>query len=292
VVNRLTGFGKGQGIIGGVADTPDDWDHALYFSRLTDPLYTVHCAEEWGTCEVEGMQVRIPSDARPAAGGDGSLGVIDQLTGWEYDFWQVRSKPRGGGRLVVSWGGRTRIGTSDSDGLGSNATAAHFGTAAGVMRPAELEAGKIDHALFLMVKCTNGEFVWPARGPGVGRTCTSMGLSNRDAPAMGQHFYLNMTRGQISRLNVPSWKKTILKAMAKYGMFVGDTGGNTWRLKIESGTSYTSLGYEDPWARMGRKFNLPSWREGGTKMYAFDTASGVDWDRLRVAAPCVSRRAC
>ncbi len=40
-------------------------------------------------------------------------------------------------------------------------------------------------------------------------------------------------------------------------MFVGDTGGNTWRLKIESGSSYTSFGEEDPWVRLGRKYGVP-----------------------------------
>ena len=64
------------------------------------------------------MRVRIPAKARPAAGGDGSLGIIDQATGWEYDFWQARSRPADGGVLKVSWGGRTPIGTPDADGLG------------------------------------------------------------------------------------------------------------------------------------------------------------------------------
>jgi len=293
IVSRLTGFGKGHGIVGGHADTSSDFDHPLYFSRRSDPKYKIHCVKDWGTCEVEGMRVRIPKRARQAAGGDGSLGVLDRRSGWEYDFWQVRSTPRGGGPLRVSWGGRTAIGTPGADGLGSSATAAHFGTAAGVISPAELEAGEINHALFLVVKCTNGTHVWPAKGPGAGRTCASMGLSNTFAPAMGQHFYLDMTESEIDAMAVPTWKKTILHAMAEYGMFVGDTGGSTWRLKIESGTSYTSFGEEDPWVRLGRQFNVPSWESSsGRTLYDFDTAAGVDWSRLKVADPCVSRGAC
>ncbi len=35
-----------------------------YWSRSTDPLYTIHCTENWGTCEIEGMQIRIPAGAR------------------------------------------------------------------------------------------------------------------------------------------------------------------------------------------------------------------------------------
>jgi hypothetical protein len=234
------------------------------------------------------MQVRIPSAARPAAGGDGSMGVIDQASGWEYDFWQVQSKPSGGGTITISWGGRTEIGTATADGLGSNATAAHFGTAAGIIRPEELRAGEIDHALFMVVKCTNGTYVWPAQGPGVGRTCSSMGLSNANAPALGQHFYLNMTDAEIAALAVPAWKKAILTAMAHYGMFVGDTGGDSWRVKIQSGTSYTSFGRQDPWVRLGRAAGATEY--GGD--YVFDLESGVDWSKLAVADPCNSRGSC
>jgi hypothetical protein len=293
IVSRTLGFGPAQHILGGVADTGDDWDHPLYYSRPSDPLYRVHCTKWTSSCELEGAQVRIPAQARPAGGGDGSLGVIDQASGWEYDFWQVQSKPAGGGVITVSHGGKTRIGTPDADGLGSNATAAHFGTAAGVIRPAELEAGQINHALFMVVKCTNGTYVWPAKGPGVGRSCASMGLSNANAPAMGQHFYLDMSEAEIAALAVPAWKRTILRAMARYGMFVGDTGGNSWRLKIESGSSMTSFGYQDPWARLGQRYGVPTWSSSsGATHHIFNLRDGVDWSHLRIADPCVSRATC
>jgi hypothetical protein len=45
-------------------------------------------------------------------------------------------------------------------------------------------------------------------------------------PALGQHFYLDMSSAEIDALNVPAWKKPILHAMAEYGMFVGDTGSD------------------------------------------------------------------
>jgi hypothetical protein len=288
VVGRVTGFGQPQNIVGGSADTPDDWDHPLYYSQSTDPMYTIHCTKSWGTCEIEGMQIRIPNAARAAAGGDGSMGVVDQSGRWEYDFWQVQSKPEGGGTITVSWGGRTQIGTSTADGLGSNATAAQFGTAAGVIRPEELEAGLIDHALFMVVYCTNNTYVWPATGPGVGRPCSSVGLSNTNAPALGQHFVLNMTDAQIAALAVPQWKKTILTALAHYGAFVGDTGSSSWRFKVESGSSHTSFGNPDPWVELGRQLGVPLYNGD----YVFDVKSGVDWSKLVAVDPCVSRGTC
>jgi hypothetical protein len=284
IVSRTLGFGAAQNILGGVTETDDDWDHPLYYSQPSDPLYTVSCTQWVSSCEVEGVQLRIPAAAMPAGGGDGSMGVIDQAAGMEYDFWQVSSKPAGGGTLQVSHGGMTAIGSADADGLGSNADAAHFATSAGVIRPPELEAGLIDHALFMVVKCTNGTRVWPAHGPGVGRSCSSIGLSNADAPALGQHFYLDLSDAEIDALAVPEWKRTILRAMADYGMFVGDTGGSSWRIKIESGSSYTSFGHQDPWVEMAKRW--------GVREAVFNLDDGVPWDRLRVADPCVAQRTC
>ena len=72
-----------------------------------DPLYTVHCTESWGTCEVEGSG---PDPERGEARGwwHGHMAVIDQAGSWEYDFWQVLAKPAGGGTITISWVGRTR----------------------------------------------------------------------------------------------------------------------------------------------------------------------------------------
>ncbi|MFI5123654.1 MAG: hypothetical protein ACHQJ5_12235, partial [Vicinamibacteria bacterium] len=285
IVSRVVGFNPAgpDKVAGGVADTPEDWSHPIYFSQPSDPIFTVHCAEPWGTCAVEGMRVAIPDAARAAGGGDAHLSVIDQASGWEYDFWSVRSKPKGGGVLEIGWGGRTRI---DADGLDSPATAAHFGLAAGVIRPAELAAGEINHALFMGVRCTNGTSVYPA-GPDSGRSCSELGLSNQNAPAMGQHLFLNMTDAEIAAQQVPEWQKTILTAMADYGMYVGDTGGGGWSLGFESGSSYTSFGYPDPWLAVAKQLGIGTWHDPGLNrdVAIFDFRGAADWaQRLRVAA--------
>lgn len=287
-VSRWIGFWKGNSDLNfaprfsvGVSDTSQDWAHPLFYSQPSDPIYTVHCVESWGRCDIEGMEVPIPSAARAAGGSDGHMSVIDQESGWEYDFWQVRDKPRGGGTIKISWGGRTRI---DGDGLGSNATAAHFGGAAGIIRPSELAAGEINHALFLVVKCTNGRSVYPA-GSGVGRACSEIGLPDAGAPPMGAHFYLDMSDAEIDAAPVPEWKRAVMRAAAHYGLFVGDTGGAG--IQIESGSSYTSFGHADPWVKVARDVGLAPWRNPATgkEQYRFDFTKGIDWSRLKMLAP-------
>lgn len=287
IVNQLVSWGKVQNLIGGHSGS-SDYGHPIYYSQPDDPVYKVNCEQWVSSCQVHGLEVRIPRGARPAGGGDGHLAVIDQSTGVEYDFWQVRSIPPEGGTLSVSHGGITRI---DGDGLGSNATAAHFGLAAGIIRGEEMFAGEINHALFAQVKCTSGRAVAPAAAGTSGASCSQFGISTENAPPMGTRLWLSLSEGQIEALPVPDWRKTILKAMSRYGVIIGDTmGGNSsWGLQAESGEAYTSFGIEDPWDRFGAAVGAPAYKGG----YVFDIDSGVDWTRyLKVVDPCVSAGSC
>ena len=280
IVSRVLGFGLPGNLLAGVSGSSSDWGHPSYYSRPVDPQFTIHCTESWGRCQVEGMRIRIPDAARPAGGGDGHMAVIDQADGWEYDFWQVLGKPRGGGRLEVSWGGRLPL---RGNGLGGAATAAGFGLQAGIIRAAELRGGRIDHALFMTVRCTTGRSVYPASGGGA--ACpVPLG-----APAMGMRFQLAMSDAQIAALPLPGWKKTILRALSHYGAYVGDTGGSGIGFEFESGATYTSFGYPDPMVRFARGAGGIAISAG---RYVFDLAKGVDWSRLRVVDPCLTRHVC
>ena len=282
IVRRLTGGGAPAELRVGVTGTTSDWQHPIYSPDANDPVFEVHCTESWGTCEVEGMRVRIPDAARPAAGSDGHLTVVDQQSGWEYDFWQVKRKPGGGGRLVVSWGGRTRI---DGDGLGSDANAAHYGSLAGIIRAQEMRRGRIDHALFMLVRCDSGRKVYPAQG--LGFACDNAA----GAPSQGTRFQLDLTPAEIDALRIPGWRKTILRAMAEYGLYVGDTTGSTpWNIWFESGATYTSFGRQDPMVAFARRAGIPRSSDG---TWYLDWASGIDWRRhLRVVDACVAERSC
>lgn len=288
VVQRLTSWGPVQNLLAGNSESGSDYYHPIYFSTPTDPVYKLEATRNWGTSPISGQSIPIPAAARPADGGDAHMAVVTP-DGWEYDFWDVESKPENGGVLRFGWGGKTPI---DGDGLGSNATAAHFGLAAGVIRAPELEAGHIDHALFMAVKCTDSSAatVYPAAA-GTADACTEQaGIPNANAPAMGSRFVLQMSDAEISALAVPSWKKTILTALAHYGMFVGDAfGGESWGLEFESGATYTSFGAEDKLAAFARREGVPTWRG----QYVFDLNSGINWQsKLRVIASCYTERTC
>jgi hypothetical protein len=97
-----------------------------------------------------------------------------------------------------------------------------------------------------------------------------------------------MGEAQIARLGAPAWKKAILRALARYGGYVGDTGGPGFAVMLESSTTYTSFGRPDPLTRMARASLVAD--DASVDEYqgrlVLDLADGVDWRRyLRVVPP-------
>ena len=267
-----------------------DYGHPTYYSSPTDPVFTVQYSYSWGasTTLPAGSTLRIPDAAKPAGGEDGHMTVVDQANGMVYSFWSVTSKPAGGGILQVGGGGAASInGTGISPNLQDTVgtTSAGYSNLAGIIRAQELIDGQINHALFVNISCSASTFVYPAVE--VAYQCSgNPGIPN------GTHFYLDYTLDEINALAVPNWKKTILRAMATYGMYVGDTsgpGGATWALEVESGQTYLSLGYPQPLVTFAQLNNIPF---ANGQQYRFPLQAGVDWTRLKVLDPCVAQGTC
>jgi hypothetical protein len=282
IVSRVLSWGIGN-LINGAGTS--DYGHPTYYSKASDPVFTL--SPTGYSPDVNGIKIPIPDATLPAGGSDHHMTIIAP-DGWENDLWNVTAKPKGGGTLVFSTGGRTRI---DGNGLLSNAVAARYGNLAGIIRAQELIEGKINHALFIVVKgCssstsfghgakTDGSsksaFVYPA-------AAGASAVSDANAPVCGTRFQLAMTDAQINALAVPVWKKTILTALAHYGGYVGDTGGAGWGLQFESDATYTSYGQASPLAAFAQANKLAPFAGG----YTFPVAAGVDWAQyLRVLVP-------
>ncbi len=299
MVNRLNGFGVPMNILTGNSEggAYQDYNHPAYYSKDTsvatgtDPIFTINCVKFGGQCPMDGMQIRLPEAAKPALGGDAHFTVIDQKTKVEYSFWQVTSKPAGGGTLDIGWWyGPINI---DGDGLQGGGTAMMSGMA-GMIRAQEMTAGKINHAIFMTANCSNGSYVYPAfHGTG---TCSD----TSNAPPLGTRFQLNLTPTQIDSIKengvaIPAWKKTILKAMAEYGAIFGDGTGGSWGLSIQSDRTYTSFGKP---ALMHQFAQANNWYQSSDGLRAGLIKGGTLPDgslwtsHLRVIDPCVSQKSC
>ena len=207
-----------------------------------------------------------------------------------YELYEVAVE---GDTVYANGGGRTTI-SGSGVGVVNGATSAKFAVPAGVIRAQEMQAGEVRHAIFIAVKCVDGTFVYPAQGRA--RPCTAIGEPNTNAPPNGARFQLAMDDAEIDRLPVPPWKKTILRAMARYGLYVGDTGGGF--IHAESGSTYTSFGRRDEWERFASDHlgegGITTWisSRDGKRDYALDIERDVPWERLRVIHPCVTEATC
>jgi hypothetical protein len=274
---------------------------AIYYAQPSDPLVTIDCTAVWGpnTCDgangvdVNGMSIHIPAGAAPDPNADHHLTVVDQTAQVEYDF-DLAAWSADGQTLTVGAASQVPIGPDSGTGLGSQGTAAHFATLAGLITEPELAAHQIDHALAVSIPCTDG-VVWPALGP-FGYPCGQMGASpgsGEAAPPLGTLFQLDETDQQIADSGAPGWQQAIMTAMAHYGMYVNDTGGpesgGTLSIEKEADVSYTSVGGR---AQMGdylRSLNGTYWAPG---QYWTVWGVPIDVSKLRVVDPCVDQGTC
>jgi len=107
----------------------------------------------------------------------------------------------------------------------TSADAAGLPILPGLVRPVEVRAGHIDHALRFTVERTSRYFIHPA-------THQAGATNSLSAPPMGARFRL---KASFSLRGYHGAALVILKALKKYGMFVADNGGN-WFI---SGTGHS-----------------------------------------------------
>ena len=295
MVSRILSFGELAQIF--VNEPENDYYHPYFFSKPSDPLYTVNSIRPGGP---DGIRVRIPAEARPAAAEDSHLAVYDQLTGYEYSFFAFpKSRPAGGGTISAQLVQRARVdGNGGGDGeIVGFSNGSGTGLMGGIIRLPELVAGRIDHALFLVAGSTNAEYVYPARS--YGQHC-----GQPNCPPTGQWLRLAMTPAEIDALAVADWQKTIFRALATYGGWVGDQGsGNlaALALQVEGPSTWTSYGLPNPWeAWAEQQRSLPGSRVGsypdanGRARYELDVFDApIDWkSKLQAIDPCVIKRSC
>ncbi len=268
-----------------------DYYHPYFYAKTTDAKLMIHQTQYVGLHE--GEYIYVPAGAHWACSSDGHMTII-QPNGSVEDFWHVTSVDFSTKVVTASAHGRSNL---KGDGLQDfTTTAAWFSNLAGIMRAQELEAGQINHALFAIIRCSDGTAVFPAHTGTTAATCSGSGIaSGGNSLPMGARLWLAMTDTQINALSEPSWKKVMLKAMSHYGMIIGDTGGSTYSfgIEVESGTTYTAMGYPDQvaaWAAKQGFTSRPSYLSLGDIL---DSTSTSIWSKyLKVVDPCVSSGTC
>lgn len=98
----------------------------------------------------------------------------------------------------------------------TSADAAGLPISAGLVRPSEIKAGRIDHALRFTVERTQNGYIHPA-------THEAGATNSPDVAPMGARFRL---KASFSLRGYTGAARTILICLKRYGMFVADNGSN------------------------------------------------------------------
>jgi hypothetical protein len=274
---------------------PADGSRPVYFAGPSDPVSEITCQAWYGasSCQGEngvstnGARIHVPAGAAPSANADAHMIVVETDTGDEYDLWHTAAYAPW---ITAATGAEENVITSD--GTGDGGDAANLALTGGLLRPAELMAGRINHALVITVPCTNAYgasvgFTWPASG-GWGDVCGQyQAESTDDAPPIGALFKLSMSDGQIRRSGAPRWERTIMFALAHYGAYAEDTNGpehGGLAILTQDPVSWTSIGRRNQWATAVHKFRG---RHG-----MLTSRVPIPTSRLQLVAPCVPRNSC
>jgi hypothetical protein len=291
------------------SNDPPDFKHPIFYAKPSDPYVTLHsrdCATgEPTSSPLDGKQIRIPADARPAQAEDHHFAIVEKQTAaepadghdkfFEYGLFCADGPPGGtwddGEVLNFDAGRRVLL---DGDGIAAAATAARFPSLGGRIRAVELENHLIRHALFLSAaNLDDFGCVYPATEPteqvsDTGAIVYGTRFQLKDEPVPGLNW-----RVWIDSLGLPDWQRTILTAMHDYGAYLGDrTTNGGFVIGFESGMSYTAFGRSDRAVDWAAFADDPGSAADGislnpsTGSYDLTFDSRVDWSQiLRAVEP-------
>jgi hypothetical protein len=192
----------------------------VVLARTDGKGYTVRSTRGWSWNLNSAGPVPIPDGAKPAPGSDMHLSVYDPATGRAWDMWEAQYDA-----ATDTWyagGGATYLARRDRRHFPGNlaaATSANFPLLGGLIRPEEINAGRIKHALVFASPVRGYYHVPPATHHGC-MQCTP----NYNAITEGHRLQLDPAVN-VDALSIPAWNKTILKAMQQYGMYFRDGSG-------------------------------------------------------------------
>lgn len=205
------------------------------------------------------VQVPIGESMESAAGSDAQIVILNPDTGDEWGFWQLRKDESGAFRATNGYHYNTRwsgVPPTSDDGESFGSRGAGVPYLAGLVRPCEIERGRIDHALAFAYSFPSSEFVYPA-------TKSDGGSAPGESLPEGTRLQLDpaLRDADLEELGCDDACLTIARALRRYGMYAIDNSGST-KVIVE---------YEDT--------------AGWDGAVSRDTASPIPLDAFRVVAP-------
>ena len=202
------------------------WGEPVFWAAPTDQSYAVKATQYPLPPELGSL--RIPASAKPAATSDAAMVVYDEAKGYVALLWHVSHDggvwSAGGGSVAYldSNGYNARTGRSDDPRNGGSSRGNNGATSFAMYD--EVARGSIDHVLKIAIGPEAGQgFVFPMIG--------SDGNGPSIAPPEGTRLRIKPSV-DLTALDLPPQALIIARAAQRYGVYIGDGGGNT-SLKLE-----------------------------------------------------------
>jgi hypothetical protein len=155
-----------------------------------------------------------PIEGGAGSGGDMHTVVVDKDTCTLYETWYTQQTPSG---WTAGSGAVFHLSSNTLRPAGwTSADAAGLPILPGLLRPDEVAAGHVDHAIRFTVARTDRSYVWPARHQ-------AGSVNDANVPPMGARFRLKKSYA-LTGLRADT--QTVLRAMQTYGMVVADNGSD------------------------------------------------------------------
>lgn len=206
------------------------YTYAVFDATLATDLYTVIDLNRWGN--LHGKQVPWNPSWVWNAGTDAQAIILDAVPGTEWNLWKITADHTA--KTLTIGNGNKCPGDYWTNNWDNPATKTVGSRGCGInylamlVRPWEIDAGVIEHALSMPIKGTSGQFyVAPAtklEHPG----------KTGNIPE-GMRFALNVTQAEIDAwVNAQAISarakltlKIVLVALRDYGWFITDTAGSS-----------------------------------------------------------------
>ena len=200
------------GFIIGVAG----WTYPIFYADDSTPTYDITFTENYSEDNIL-RGVPIPDNAIPDPQDDGHMVIIDKAADTEYDYWMAKKT---GDTWTAGWGNKIFL---SGDGVyphGLSARGSGFAASQGLVWPEEIDAGRIEHALFFSI---DDKYV-KAGGPISPASESDGGSTETFAIPEGARLQLDPSI-DLSTLDLLPYELTIATAMQNYGIILGDRGG-------------------------------------------------------------------
>lgn len=204
------------------------WSVPVYRVGASQPTIRVKLDRSYRSPALQAAweKVPLPPNAHPAGGTDRHLVVWQPSTDHLWEFWRM-SHPETGWR--AAWGGAMDHASSNPGVYGPyawpgatpawGASASSLSIAGGLITIADIESGRIDHALAMAYPdVREGVYTLPAhRTDGI--------VASRMVLPEGAHLRLD-PKLDLSTLPMPRLTRMIAEAAQKYGIFLRSRAGH------------------------------------------------------------------